>query len=543
MNTINGKIDTGAISKKIIFCVPVQTMSPLRIASGKTDNITDILILKNNSGNAFIPATSLAGVLRSELYAIYGKKVTDLLFGNSETGNGSAQSILALDDVELKSPDCQKKEGIITRDGVHIHKIAGTGIDGQKYNFEAVERGACGELFIEMTIRKGHEEKVKSGKGAMSSVKFLHPVYEKNADVFLDAAATIADILTNGIHVGSLTTKGLGLVRSTEPARFYLFDFEKSELEVTAADAWLRFVKDNKLPAYEYVTDAKASKGEYPSGDFAIEAQFAIKSSLLVRDTQSLDKDTYDGKLKGDSTENKSKPAAVPMKSLKDFVIPGTSIKGALRAKAYKILLSLSERNEEVVETFLAGMMGYADNAGIYNGTDNEKGHKSKFNVDEIYFAEEENRNVIEVIKQSRNRIDRFTGGTIKSALFTEFAVWQKDKQAPILQLKMRVKGATHAEAGLMLLLLRDLWLGNLPLGGGKAIGRGILQGFHADIYYEDKQFVIKQKLPVENNNGKIDISGKDADQQNLTDFETKKILQTYVSELVEYLELAGEQI
>ena len=74
---------------------------------------------------------------------------------------------------------------------------------------------------------------------------------------------------------------------------------------------------------------------------------------------------------------------------------------------------------------------------------------------------------------------DRFTGGVID--LFGEKALWQSDSE-PVLTLRYTVwppqKGeARPGDLGLALLLLKDLWLGDVALGGDQSIGRGRLQG------------------------------------------------------------------
>jgi hypothetical protein len=47
-------------------------------------------------------------------------------------------------------------------------------------------------------------------------------------------------------------------------------------------------------------------------------------------------------------------------------------------------------------------------------------------------------------------------------------------------------------EVGLMLLLLKDLWTGDLPLGGESSVGRGRLQGVSATITLDDNVWVIE---------------------------------------------------
>ena len=516
----------GAINRKYIFRVLLKTVSPLRIASGRTDNITDVLVLKNKDGQAFIPGTSVAGVLRNEIRKLYGENIARIVFGYSGNDNNGAQSMLAIDDVLLYHSK------IITRDGVHIHEIAGTGVNKEKYNFEAVEKGAEGTLTMEMTVREGNEQEIQSENIIKKSLicQFIHSQYAENSDVFSEVAASLADLLTAGVHIGSLTAKGMGLIKSVEPANVYLFNFVKKaeetidHTELPAAEAWLKFIEDGALPSAYYISDEEKARGvQHPFGDFVLDAEFAIKSSLLVRDA---------ARVNDYKADKNSTLAGVPMKSGADYVIPGTGIKGALRGKAYKILMGFPKSTDDKIQLFLSRLMGWAKQENRNNEADNE-GRKSKLFVDEVYFSEDGN---IHEMKQSRNRIDRFTGAAMDSALFTEYALWQKNKDIPTLKLSLRVKDALHEEAGIMLLLLRELWNGSLPLGGEKSIGRGVLQGITVDIYYENRYFQLKQKLPLQENYGKIKLKGINGDQQNLVDEDVKIILQSYVTELANYM-------
>ena len=46
---------------------------------------------------------------------------------------------------------------------------------------------------------------------------------------------------------------------------------------------------------------------------------------------------------------------------------------------------------------------------------------------------------------------------------------------------------ATREEKKVLMHVLKDLWLGDLALGGEKNIGRGVLRGVRAEIYEQDK--------------------------------------------------------
>ena len=43
-----------------------------------------------------------------------------------------------------------------------------------------------------------------------------------------------------------------------------------------------------------------------------------------------------------------------------------------------------------------------------------------------------------------------------------------------------------------MLLVMKDLWLGDLAIGGNKAIGKGVLKGKKCTIQYAGESFLIQ---------------------------------------------------
>lgn len=135
----------------------------------------------------------------------------------------------------------------------------------------------------------------------------------------------------------------------------------------------------------------------------------------------------------------------------------------------------------------------------------NEAKRRSRFLVDEAIITQ----GVI-AKEQSRNRIDRFTGGTIDTALFTTKPIWQKKREEPVVRLHFGVKAAESWEAGLALLLLKDLWLGRTAIGGEKSIGRGTLKGVRATISYDGKKWEIS-------NEKKTDARHAEALQQFVT--------------------------
>ena len=127
---------------------------------------------------------------------------------------------------------------------------------------------------------------------------------------------------------------------------------------------------------------------------------------------------------------------------------------------------------------------------GFANDGEKQSGKRSKLLVDETYISTKK----LSAMRQTRNRIDRFTGSTIDSALFCEEPVWQQKLDEKTVTLKACLKNCSKAEAGLMLLLLKDLWLGNMNIGSGRGVGRGVLRGVHCQIDYAGTTYTMENK-------------------------------------------------
>ena len=214
------KNNSAKIVKKVVFNILMQTKSPLRISSGIDDGITDMLVLKDKKGRAFIPGTSLAGVLRSKISSIYTEKIADLLFGSiADDGN---QSMLNISDIVLENTK------IINRDGIKINSFTGVSEQGSKYDFEVIDRGATGSLAVEVTIRE-NMLKVIEKLNINYRPEHKNEGFAVNGDVYGEILATLADILTSGISIGALTSKGFGKIQSIEPVKMNVFNFQQKK--------------------------------------------------------------------------------------------------------------------------------------------------------------------------------------------------------------------------------------------------------------------------------------------------------------------------
>lgn len=133
-------------------------------------------------------------------------------------------------------------------------------------------------------------------------------------------------------------------------------------------------------------------------------------------------------------------------------VIPGSSIKGAVRARAALIARWKNWPAEEIDRVF-----------GRETGPE-DNGMAGKVLFEDAYLSSDRTRKI------SRIRINRFTAGVIRGGLFTEEPVCSK------LQLRITAPAEYKLVCGLLVYALRDLALGLYSFGSGTAIGRGRIQ-------------------------------------------------------------------
>jgi hypothetical protein len=109
------------------------------------------------------------------------------------------------------------------------------------------------------------------------------------------------------------------------------------------------------------------------------------------------------------------------------------------------------------------------------------------------------------LIQQGRVKIDRFTGGAAEAALFSEqplfggrgtYLTLELSLRTPVIMEHMqepaRADVRRQAEIGLLLLVLKDLWTGDLPVGGEVSVGRGQLQGTEAEMHWNGQTWKLQ---------------------------------------------------
>jgi len=408
----------------------IELTSPAHIGCGRNDH-TDMDVLLDSDGRPFIPATSFIGVLRhftkgktdeNDLKRFWGFTSEERISDNEK----ERQSAVCCDDLCL-----QESSRVTVRDGIKIDNKKGIVEDKGKYDYELVERGAKFKLNMEVNLSA------------------------ENRDFCCIMIKTICIALqSERIRIGAKTNSGFGKT-SLADAKMYELDFsEKQDI--------LKLLK-GEMPTptlFEDVQELLINDKE-----FVINATFDLKNSLIVRSYPY-------------STE---KPDAVHIQSAGENVLPGTSLKGAIRARAERILKTLQKPDTLLIELF--------GNVNGDNSSSNSR--KGRVRIDEVILP----KFMTEL--QSRIKIDRFTGGVIDSALFETMPLFSQpiNLDEKVRNVKIAICDCKKHEAGLLLLVLKDLWTGDLAVGGEKSVGRGVFEGCSAEIMWDERKINIEKDI------------------------------------------------
>lgn len=424
----------------------ITLLSPAIIGSGANEE-TDFDLLTDGEGKPFIPGTSIAGVFRS-LCQNYFPNNDDVnkLFGFTK-GNGARASLLLFSDLPIQDAKIGK------RTGVKIDNRLGRAEEKHLYEYQVIEKGNF-DLKIEAKTENDADKELVE-----KAFRFFYK------------------LLKEKIRLGAKTNSGFGVIGINQSDKIEYF-----QLDLTNIDKLIRWLnkeyKEEDLIKLDDLTDVQC----WHCRKLLIKAEFKLKTSLIIRDY----------------SVNPDLPDAVSLKSGDDYIISGTSIKGALRSRAEKILNTLSN-DEKKTEEMLNDLFGYVkvikveENSiqpGAKSGQNSqmEKAKKGRLRVNEVklenYAAEQ----------QTRIKIDRFTGGALGGALLEEMPVFAAEEGKPFT-IEIEVDKYQDWEAGLLLLLLKDLWTGDLPVGGEKSIGRGVLEGCQAEIIFRNEQGETKYSI------------------------------------------------
>jgi CRISPR/Cas system CSM-associated protein Csm3 (group 7 of RAMP superfamily) len=449
------RLNSREIVERIIIHGDLVLDTPVHLGNGEGDGPVDMrLILDPFEGRALLTGASLAGALRSYLrerehgYGQAGdeKSLFSALFGWQQDEEGE-QSLLIICD------SLGEKPKIEIRDGVAIDPVTHTAEDNKKFDFELIEAGSHFPLRFELQVRQDHKDKLLKG-----------------------LAIALQGLESGEIRLGSRKRKGLGQCRVSEWS-VNRYDLSKSSDLIL----WLNNDTSNKIKGNDIADLLNVGAIDLDQREFFnLEATFTLSGSLLIRS----------GSGKSDA------PDMVHLHSNRNnrqvAILSGTSLVGALRARALRI--SKTVGTEEQAKIFINKLFG------LRIESPEDKPSASRLIANETVVED-----TIDLV-QSRIKIDRFTGGSFPTALFSEQPIFGKSNT--LVKILIDIQQPKDAEIGLLLLLLKDLWTGDLPLGGEISVGRGRLQGVNAQLASKKINSEESKRWNIKTAKESIEISG-----------------------------------
>jgi CRISPR/Cas system CSM-associated protein Csm3 (group 7 of RAMP superfamily) len=443
---------------KLILQGEIELLSALHVGSGESDS-TDLDIIKDNNDKPFITFTSFIGALKHHLtlnYSVDNREI-DLIFGYPKDEDTWGSKITG-SDLFLKYEPINL---VSIRDGIKIDIYTGVVQEGAKYDFQIVERGTKFSFKLETAYSTDSLSKETLLRYYSTIIKML-----KSNDL---------ECQSTGLRIGAKTNNGLGKVQLINE-KLYDYDFSHSKNVI----AWL---KRNDIAPTEIKGVSPFVRYEI---DLIIDAYFDLKSSLIQR--------SY--------SDDASMPDSSHIQSGGKNILTGEGTKGAVATRVKEIVNTVWRKGETSKIKFIDQLLGYVhDPKDKKDARENKEPVKAKLQIEERelpgYVAE----------LQARIKIDRFVNGTINGALFDSMPLFNtmEIRELPEIDLKKKytrltiiVNNCTEAETGLIFLVLKDIWTGDLAIGGEKGIGRGVFNGVSAFIKYKNED-VIELSKGLEN--------------------------------------------
>ena len=371
------------------------------------------------------------------------------------------------------------------RHGVGIDRTTGAASDGALYEHEFLPRGTRFDIRITAEGRDGAQKNDTERKDNKQSDGIPRPAPSDSVKKLLEV---IFHILKSGaVCLGGRTSSGQGTIQVIEPKLRRTGKTTDAGALTAPAD-----VLDALIGEAEEGTPIPLELGGWSLQEPArIRITWWSPTGIFVAEDQELtDRRKEEAQKKNPEANGVTEPLRDPSVDWDEaqLLIPGTSIRGALRSRASRIARTiLAARDELSTSTShdLHEQIAAEPNLVRYMFGSTE--YRGAVTVHDCLSTERGKR-----IEVTHNAIDRWTGGVIDGGLFTE-AVYLGTHWEPIMievdsgQLRRNVKTECagknisnetieeHARASwcLLCLTLAELSAGTLPLGGKTTRGLG----------------------------------------------------------------------
>lgn len=405
------------VSYVIYINADIKNRTPLHIGNGGEDILTfEDFDNGKYKVNAYMPATGIAGAFRAYLSSINGEEKADEIFGSS---SGKVSKLTLYNAYSAAN-------SMEFRPGVCIEGETGAAKQSSKFSRNFLADGHRFTLKFKIAGRDKQEA-------------------EETKDLLYECLKAVN---FGVINFGAYKTSGAGL--------FNLESVKECRYDLKNIDELMKYLKNQ----YSYIDVTKGIKDKNVSSDYVLfKFKGRLTEPILIKNNDSLDYNEPDG---------------ANIKSGKNCIIPGSSLKGIIRARAERVLnyLGKDKLNDLIFGT----------------AEGDEKKIAGRVYTEDVVIKGADKKRA----KYHKIKIDKFTGGTINSNLMDEEPVMGDiEFSLKFKKFMCNEENYNNAAIGLLIYVLRDMATENLNVGSGYSIGRGLMQGEHIEIRDGDKHFDI----------------------------------------------------
>ena len=440
---------------RLIARIVIEAQSPIAVGTGNTDVLTDSPVAKDINGLPFIPATSIAGILRHALNFddneenIFGfqdrngGKGSEIVFSDAMMIGADGKAVDGISDIDWSDEFYRAFQRLPIRQHVCIND-KGIAKHGGKFDNEIVFKGT--RFVFEIELYSKHD-----------SCDTFHKILSKLYDETL--------------RIGGGTRHGYGELN--------IVSCKIAELDLSNPDDLHKYINKSSCLSQDW----EGFKDMQSSCNFCDKEEWT-KYELTLSPIDFFMFGSGNGDDEADNIPMAENVVAwndgLPKIRYNQVVVPATSVKGALahrtayhynRAKSY--FIKNADTNATEIETEAMPAEENDAVASIFGSLSDKNGNAKRGN---ILISD-----IVEGDMHSKlfyhNHIDSFTGGTIDGALFQEKCVWGRNTT---YSLKIIVKKEALQDEFTKQAFeqsLHDLYNGMLPLGGITNRGNGIFNG------------------------------------------------------------------
>lgn len=471
---VNNKYTHRFLAKFII-----QTETPIAVGSGEKDMFSDKLIIRDVNMLPYIPGTTIAGVIRHAL----GETIAKQFFGYSGEDNETKQgrgSEIIFSSANIVDKDKTVIEGLLEEKSDYLELFN---------NLPIRQHVAIDNSGVSVAHGKFDEEIVYKGTLFCFEIEMLSD--GTNESLFNQV---LEKLVSDSFRIGSGTRNGFGKIKVIECKKAILNlkdeDDRKVYLNKTSS------LNSNFWDLYDSVPindDKETNWIKYeitlkPDDFYFFGSGFGNNIADITPTTETV--------IKWNWLDNKE-----PEFKTKYILIPATSIKGAI---SHRVAFHYNKLKQIFADTLdqkeFSDHVGGSNNAvkALFGFLDENTDENQCGNVIFSDLIQYENRNEQRKLL-NHNAIDRFTGGTIDGALFSEEVIYgeKQEYKFEILVRKTTFEAIQkykngnldsnkdfedeQKEKGIIKksfeMTLEDLTTGMLPLGGGVNRGHGCFTG------------------------------------------------------------------